>query len=206
IVQWIEGTRELFAGGLQPHALGLLTDRIHAVEGSVDTAVVADTAENAWPSFEAAEAGRAPSEDALAGPRGGLDRANRLTEALESARTAVWEPQRSFAEANLVSLAGDALLTALLLTSLDVDEAASRVDGMASCKATMESLGIPYDQDYSLARFTSREIYELQRDNPLYSGILLAAVVGYMVKTGAERVLIAELHGRARPSCCGGDS
>ncbi|KAF4691919.1 Dynein heavy chain 2, axonemal [Perkinsus olseni] len=69
IVQWIEGTRELFAGGLQPHALGLLTDRIHAVEGSVDTAVAADAAENARPSLEAAEAGRTSSEDALAGPR-----------------------------------------------------------------------------------------------------------------------------------------
>ncbi|KAF4691920.1 hypothetical protein FOZ60_014408 [Perkinsus olseni] len=96
--------------------------------------------------------------------------------------------------------------TALLLTSLDGDGAASRVDGVESCKAIMERLGIPYDQDYSLARFTSREIYELRRDNPLYSGLLLAAVVEYMVKTGTERVLIAELHGRARPSCCGGDS
>ncbi|KAF4673150.1 hypothetical protein FOL46_007748 [Perkinsus olseni] len=191
IVQWIEGTRELFAGGLQPHALGLLTDRIHAVEGSVDTAVAADAAENAWPSLEAAEAERAPSEDALAGPRGGLDRANRLTEVLESARTAVWEPQRSFAEANLVSLAGDALLSALLLTSLDGDGAASRVHGMESCKVLMERLGIPYDQDYSLARFTSREINGVRRENPMYSGLLRAAVVEYMVKTGAERVVSA---------------
>ncbi|KAF4686278.1 hypothetical protein FOZ62_016295, partial [Perkinsus olseni] len=197
-------TRELFAGGLQPHALGLLTDRIHAVEGSVDTAVAADAAENARPSLEAAEAGRTSSGDVLAGPRGGLDRANRLSEALESARTAVWEPYRSFAEASLVTLAGDALLSALLLTSLDGDGAASRVDGVESCKAIMERLGIPYDQHYSLARFTSSEIYELRRDNPMYSGLLLAAVVEYMVKAGTERVLIAELHGRARPSCCGG--